>query len=422
MSDSKSRILFIDYLRAFAVLLVVLDHAAQGYTLNWKIWFLQDSTRDTLYDAFHLHNDSFYMSFLFFLAGLFTLSSLAHRGYWSFIKERFRRLGIPFLVFLPLVPPLLTYPKFYLENPEVNYWHYMTEYVFGIHYYDRTLFGHSFQVPGFGPELKSAGLWFLYWLMVLSLSAILINRLFPFVIRLFKSYAAWIVANPIPGFLSFWGLSFLIAGISEIFYGATYWYGFWGVFYVQGSRYLMYAFYFFVAVGFQQAGFVKDLDRVNKLSAHWIKLVLLMAVSGIAYILYAMEYWYDGAFSNEVLKFIYFGGQWKDAGPVILEHAPAFLIRSALHTFFCASQCLCYFVLFYKFLNKENPIWISLGACSYGIYLVHEPFTVWGHYYFMDSELPIFIKYVIVASVSVFVSWFIVQKILLKMPLVKRIL
>lgn len=172
MSDSKSRILFIDYLRAFAVLLVVLDHAAQGYTLNWKIWFLQDSTRDTLYDAFHLHNDSFYMSFLFFLAGLFTLSSLAHRGYWSFIKERFRRLGIPFLVFLPLVPPLLTYPKFYLENPEVNYWHYMTEYVFGIHYYDRTLFGHSFQVPGFGPELKSAGLWFLYWLMVLSLSGI----------------------------------------------------------------------------------------------------------------------------------------------------------------------------------------------------------------------------------------------------------
>ena len=42
-------------------------------------------------------NDDFFMSLMFFISGLFVWSSLQRKGSASFVRDRLRRLGIPFL-------------------------------------------------------------------------------------------------------------------------------------------------------------------------------------------------------------------------------------------------------------------------------------------------------------------------------------
>lgn len=66
------------------------------------------------------HLQSFFMGFLFFLGGVFADYSLARRGPANFLRERFRRLGLPSLLFMLLLQPFMLYVLLghpHVENP-----------------------------------------------------------------------------------------------------------------------------------------------------------------------------------------------------------------------------------------------------------------------------------------------------------------
>ena len=52
------------------------------------------------------------MSMMFFLSGLFVPSSLARKGSWKFLSDRFGRIGVPFLLVVLLLMPLAYYPTY----------------------------------------------------------------------------------------------------------------------------------------------------------------------------------------------------------------------------------------------------------------------------------------------------------------------
>jgi len=113
------RIAFVDYLRAFAVLLVVLHHAALAY-VTWG--FLNpyspmetfspivDGAKWSSFNTIVSANDTFFMPLLFLLSGLFVWRSLQSKGVRGFILARLKRLGIPFVIGVVVLTPLAYYP------------------------------------------------------------------------------------------------------------------------------------------------------------------------------------------------------------------------------------------------------------------------------------------------------------------------
>ncbi|HEV3499419.1 MAG TPA: hypothetical protein VGZ92_03795 [Bradyrhizobium sp.] len=52
-----------------------------------------------------LFNDSFFMAAMFFLSGLFVWPSLKRKGIGWFLRDRFWRLGLPFIVCAVILMP-----------------------------------------------------------------------------------------------------------------------------------------------------------------------------------------------------------------------------------------------------------------------------------------------------------------------------
>ncbi len=410
MTASKpERLLFMDYLRGFLVLLVVLDHAVQGYAYRFgRFWFFPDFERDTFFDVFHMINNGFMMMLLFFLAGLFVIPSLKRRGYVSFAKERFLRLALPFIVALPILCPLLTYPRYvFKENPLMS----LSEYWVGL-----------FTDPELMAKWQAGPLWFVYYLLVLTTLLVLLYTVAPGLIKRMGRSVQALSNRPWLALAIIVGISAVILGLSDLIWGAPWWIGYGKLFYVQGSRFLLQAFYFLLGAAIAESGLLNSSKLWDGLAHHWKALTAGTFIVGGLYIGYSLNYFEDGAYNVLVRRHFHQGGDWDTLMPVLFEGAPMVLLRTTLHAVFCALISLAMLGLFRAYLDEPKPLWASLAACSYGIYLTHEPFVVWAHYWMNGTDMPTFIKWVISGFGALIISWLLVQKILLRIPGFKRIL
>lgn len=103
-----NRLPFFDNLRFLMVLLVLIFHAAASYG-SVAFWPFHEANPSRLIDLFMFLCDVFTMATLFFIAGYFALPSWQKSGGWSFIKDKIKRLGIPWLVVTVFVLPALDY-------------------------------------------------------------------------------------------------------------------------------------------------------------------------------------------------------------------------------------------------------------------------------------------------------------------------
>ncbi len=390
----ENRIYFIDYLRGFMVMLVVFQHSMQAYSPFFqKQWYVKDTLSASIFDFWYLHNDIIMMPFLFFLAGMFVFPSLDRRGTLSFTKEKLMRLFVPFAlgVFL-LVPPQL-YMKYLIKTayPE-NYWHYVSD-------------------TFFWKEASSSGFWFLAALAMLTILLILVRKFAPFIIKGFDNFARWIIKNPIGGFLSISAIASIIIGISEIRWGPWFWFVFrdFGdlgqLIAFRKGRFIMKIFFFFLGAGVAGAGILQSKETLTKIGHSWKTWLILSLFSVGAYLYYAGTNFYTGAYNIEILRHFHFGGSWADSWPFINEYAPPILIRTTLLAVSMVSLTAFYFSAFQRFLDHPNKIWQSLGVCSFGIYIFHEPITTLVQYYFYQSQLNIFLKFTIVSIAATTISW-----------------
>lgn len=98
------RIVFLDKLRYWIVLAVVVFHVAAAYAPITGWWAVNDRNA-MLFNEFIMGLSLFLMPTLFFIAGYFTLPSHKGRSTWQFIRKKLKRLGIPCLIFIPLYNP-----------------------------------------------------------------------------------------------------------------------------------------------------------------------------------------------------------------------------------------------------------------------------------------------------------------------------
>lgn len=102
-STSGERLHALDLVRALALLLGVVFHAALSLLPGFDIWLVADDVRSwpAAWLAFTLH--MFRMTTFFLLAGYFGHMLFARRGPRDFVTDRAKRILAPLLLFWPLV-------------------------------------------------------------------------------------------------------------------------------------------------------------------------------------------------------------------------------------------------------------------------------------------------------------------------------
>jgi fucose 4-O-acetylase-like acetyltransferase len=129
--SERPRLFFLDNLRAFVIVMVIVLHASityMAYPPEW--WYVLDPDRSDLFTMLVLLVDVPLMPALFFVAGYFALPSLERRGGGGFIREKIVRLAIPWGLGVFFLAPLATYmtyvsrdvPMGYLEFWTTDFW------------------------------------------------------------------------------------------------------------------------------------------------------------------------------------------------------------------------------------------------------------------------------------------------------------
>jgi len=96
--QSENHVAFFDNIRNIAMTCVVLYHSVTAYSNVTPQFFFHDTSPSLFADYVRWLGDVFMMPVFFFVAGYFSVSSLRTKSTWHFIKNKLKRLGIPWLL------------------------------------------------------------------------------------------------------------------------------------------------------------------------------------------------------------------------------------------------------------------------------------------------------------------------------------
>jgi glucans biosynthesis protein C len=119
---STRRRLYVDNLRVALTVLVVLDHVAVTYS-HVALWYYSDPAEGgwgTAFTTFAEVNQIFFMGFFFLISGFFVPGAHDRKGGGRFARDRLVRLGLPLVLFLLVIRPVLTLPK--AVHSDLPYW------------------------------------------------------------------------------------------------------------------------------------------------------------------------------------------------------------------------------------------------------------------------------------------------------------
>ena len=108
------RLLFVDNLRVFLTILVVMLHLAITYGAEGSWYYRErpvDEVAGLLLTFWILYSQWFFMGLFFFIAGYFVPQALDRKGTWAFMRDRLIRLGIPLVLFTLFGSPIVEYIK-----------------------------------------------------------------------------------------------------------------------------------------------------------------------------------------------------------------------------------------------------------------------------------------------------------------------
>ena len=165
---TETRYHYLDAVRAFALLLGIVFHASLSFTPMFIGWAVMDVSTSSLVLPFITVSHSFRMELFFLISGFFSHRVLCQRGMGHFLQSRFLRIAVPFVVAWFILKPLL-----------VSGW------VMGF----ASLRGEVDVLAGLRGGFQSlqtlpAGLfvgthlWFLYYLMLTTVVALILRTLF----------------------------------------------------------------------------------------------------------------------------------------------------------------------------------------------------------------------------------------------------
>ncbi|MFY7068229.1 acyltransferase family protein [Nocardiopsis changdeensis] len=372
----RTRLHYIDNLRVALTILVVLHHAALTYS-NIPVWFYLEPVGDAsagLLDLFIVLNQTYFMGLFFLLAGYFTPGSADRRGVRGFVRERLVRLGVPFLLFVLLVRPLLMIPP-YQDAVAQGLAGDMPFWLFAIVAYD----------PG--------PMWFVEVLLVFGLAYALVRRLrrdrgrAPEPRPADDARLRWLW--PVVGFtLALAVVSFLWRWVNPAPY-------YWPVLGLPSPNYLPQYVSLFV-VG------------ILAFRGNWA--TRLPGAAG----------WY-GAGTALTALVAFFAAQGALGGAEAAAGTPQALALMVLETFLSVGTILALLVFFRRFVAGGGPLSRFLSANAFAVYVLHPLVLVAGGVLLAGWEAPAAVKFLALSALAVPGCWALAAAVR-AVPGVKRIL
>ena len=156
---------YIDNLRWLAILLLFPFHAAQIWSGGeYRGFYIWSHTNTALY-VFATAVYPWYMTVLFAIAGMSCKYALLKRTNKQFVAERTEKLLIPFFFGVIALVPIMTYTaEVFFNGYTGTYWQ---QY--------RLFFTKETDLTGYHGGFTPAHLWFLLYLFIISLAALLIT-------------------------------------------------------------------------------------------------------------------------------------------------------------------------------------------------------------------------------------------------------
>ena len=365
-------------LRAVVILIVLAFHSVTAYLgslgpsafpfdappYEWRAFPIIDSQRWFGFDVFCAWQNTYLMSLMFFLSALFTWPSLGRKRSRTFLADRFRRLGVPFVFAVIVVMPIALYPIYRLTAVDP-----------GLPAYAR----HYLALP----FLPNGPMWFLWQLLALSVVAAGLHRLAP---RMVERLGRWSAnAGTRPG-RYFIGLA-IAATLAYVPMALAFTAWSWsdhGPLALQFSRPPLYAVFYLAGLGIGAAGLERGLlAPAGTLALGWAAWLGLALVSIMAWMgLTGLEMSYGTS-------------------------APLGL-RVVVHVCFalaCASGCLFMIAASLRFGTMRWPVFDSLSHSAFGMYLLHYAFIVWLQYALLGVAAFAIAKAMIVFAGTLLLAW-----------------
>ena len=383
----------VGYLRAFITVLVVAHHAALAYATFappvapsltaqprwWQAFPIVDLHKWSGADALVGFNDTFFMSLMFFISGLFLWKSLQRKQIAGFLRDRALRLGVPFLGAAAIIAPLAYYPT-YLQTGN----HGLSGFV------------HQWLSLGVWPAGPA---WFVWLLLAFDFVAAGLYFYRPTWGEAAGCFFARFSGKPVRFFGCLIALSAPVYLPMAMKFSPVSWTQF-GPLAFQTSRLFHYFIYFLLGISLGAYGIERGiLASGGKLARRW----LLWAIAALMVF---------AATSALVISVLTTGKaastQWQASMDLVF-------------TITCATTSVAMLAVFVRFAKKSRRTFDSLRDNAYGIYLVHYAFVSWLQYAMLKSQLSGFAKLSIVLSLAVALSW-ITTAALRRIPAVARVI
>ena len=376
---AATRLLFVDNMRVFLTILVILHHTMIIYAGTGSFLYTegrQDTITSVIGDWFCTVNQAYFMSLFLLISAYFVPGSYDRKGASHFLKDRLIRLGIPLIIYSWIIMPLTWVAITYVTQGQIRpWWTYL---------------------PGVGDAVIGAGpLWFVEVLLIFSLVYALWRRLF----RPNPPVPPVETESRFPGNIAI-VLFALLTGVGAFLVrlwmpmGESF-----SLLNLQFPFFVLYIAMFIVGLVAYRRNWLLGLpDAKGKL---WlgIAIALILLFVPLALLGGAMEndQPFNGGLNWQAMAY----AQWE--------------------TFMCMGMCIGLIYLFRRYLNRQGRLAKFLSPNAYIAYIIHAQVIVATALALRNVDLYPLLKFGLVALIGVSLS-FALGNLIRKLPYTDRVL
>ncbi len=374
-----ARMLFIDNLRVFLIILVILHHLSITYGSGLGSWYYQDSSSpltQIVFSLFIILNQGYFMGLFFLISGYFTAPALDRKGWQRFIKDRLIRLGIPLVIFSLLINTLPLYISAITEGHwNISYPNFVLGYLQSLDY-------------------TTGPLWFVETLLIMSIVYAVGRAIWD---RVRKQLAAReVTSRPLNHklVLLFAAVMAVALFITRIFFPTGFTWHNWEL-----GFFPQYIFMFAAGILAYRNNWLPALSA--KISKSWT-IVAVVCIFAL-------------------LPILLLGGGTESLDAYGGGVTPQSALTCLWTAVYCVSMSILLLNLFRQRIDVQGRLGKLLSQNAYTVYIIHAPVIVYLAYAAHGILIDPFIKFFVMAVPAV-VLCFAISHLIRRIPLADKVL
>ncbi len=375
---SENRLTYIDNLRLLMIVFVVIQHIAVTYSGIGDWYYVEPEQigviQTVFFGFYQAFTQSYFMGFLFLIAGYFVPSSYDKKGTKKFIKDRLIRLGIPTIIYMLTIHPIIVFGLLGYRIGDNGSLGSYIKYIVTFHFIT-----------------ESGPLWFAFALLIFTI----IYAAF----RKFSSPKAVTKEKDLPSLPKVFALillisicAFLIRIIQPI--GTN-------IINMQLCYFAQYIILFIVGIKCKRNNWLKKLNYAT--GKPW----LILAPS-LGFVLFLIIMISGGALNDNIDAF-YGGITWQSAAYALWE------------SFVSVSMSIGLIAWFKEKHNKQSKLIKTMSDNAFSVYVFHAPIIVVLSLLFAPVSLIPIIKFIILTLIGIPICFLSVNFTIQKVPFLRKL-